>query len=96
VIGSLLQVKDFNKWYQAKIIEKEESRIKIHFHGWNSEFDRFINLSDQSCFRFYNKQDFKAILKSRKSGRCSLEQDTEEEDCSKKLIEITHNMFLNN
>ena len=86
VVGSLLQVKDFNKWYPAKIIDREESRIKIHFHGWNSRFDRFIDISDKSCLRFYNNQDLVEIQNNRKRGRSSLRQASEE-DLSKKSNE---------
>lgn len=40
-----------NKWYEAQIIDISKSSnrlIKVHYKGWNSKFDTWVNLNNKS------------------------------------------------
>src|SRR5690606_17511162 len=34
-------------WYQSKVIESDEKRLKVHFKGWNHKFDEWVERSSQ-------------------------------------------------
>ncbi|XP_013405802.1 PHD finger protein 20 isoform X2 [Lingula anatina] len=48
--GEKLEAKDFlQKWYPAKIVEidQKEEEVLIHFEGWNSRFDEWLEMTSE-------------------------------------------------
>merc|ERR1712154_273100 len=35
---------EYNKWYEAQIIDISGNKIKVHYKGWKSKFDTWIDL----------------------------------------------------
>ena len=42
--GDLLNVEHRGRIYRAKIVDAEESRVKIHYVGWKSRWDEWIEM----------------------------------------------------
>lgn len=34
-------------WYQSKVLEADENRLKVHFKGWNNKFDEWVERDSQ-------------------------------------------------
>eukprot|EP01041_Mallomonas_annulata_P011621 gene11621-24326_t len=54
-----------NKWYQAKILQRTENIIKVHYMSWGSKFDEELNMdtSDILPLNTFTKVIKKAIKK---------------------------------
>lgn len=43
-VGDLLEARDFKgKWYAAEIVEGKGQRYKVHFNGWESKWDEWVD-----------------------------------------------------
>ena len=43
-VGQFIDAKDsYRHWFKAKIIDKTENAIRVHFLGWEGKFDEDIN-----------------------------------------------------
>lgn len=44
VVGSWLDMFDTktNKWYPARIVEEEQSRVHVQFHGWGDRYNQWV------------------------------------------------------
>ena len=40
--GERVRAIDRGKWYEAKVLESERKRLKIHFQGWGSKYDTWV------------------------------------------------------
>ena len=45
----------FGGWYEAKIMEVEESRVKVHFMGWNRKYDEWMPKDSEKMAKLYTK-----------------------------------------
>lgn len=74
-VGDLLEAQDFKgRWYTAEILEGKGERYKIHFNGWDSKWDEWVDASKlrpivktrlnvgQSYEVLWNKRWYPAIL----------------------------------
>ena len=50
-VGSMVEAKDTksktSEWYSSKIVEKKGDMIKIHYSGWNSRHDIWLNRNSE-------------------------------------------------
>jgi uncharacterized Fe-S cluster-containing protein len=46
--------------YEAKVLERSDGKVKVHFIGWNKTFDEWIELGSK---RFAPHKAFTAITK---------------------------------
>lgn len=46
------------KWYEAKVVavDKEKNRFKVHFQGWNSKYDEWVDKYSQRLVAFRTSQ----------------------------------------
>merc|ERR1712154_544604 len=38
---------EYNKWYEAQIIDISGNKIKVHYKGWKSKFDTWVDLENE-------------------------------------------------
>lgn len=32
-----------DRWYPARVVKEEESRVRVQFHGWSDRFNRWVD-----------------------------------------------------
>lgn len=55
-IGQRIEAKDDrNHWIEAYVVDANNEQVKIHYKGYITKFDEWINRNATSCFRPYGR-----------------------------------------
>ena len=59
IVGEWVDVKDtIDQWLEAQVIDIKENKVYIHYNGWGTRWDEWIDMDSERImpFRFYTKQ----------------------------------------
>ena len=59
IIGQWVDVKDtIDQWLEAQVIDVKENKVYIHYNGWGTRWDEWIDMDSDRImpFRFHTKQ----------------------------------------
>jgi hypothetical protein len=59
IVGQWVDVKDtIDQWLEAQVIDIKENKVYIHYNGWGTRWDEWIEMDSDRImpFRYYTKQ----------------------------------------
>jgi len=59
IVGQWVDVKDtIDQWLEAQVIDIKDNRVYIHYNGWGTRWDEWIDMDSDRImpFRYYTKQ----------------------------------------
>ena len=48
-VGDVIDAKDSEgRWFDSRIVEVDRDRVKVHYNGWSSRWDSWVDRKDES------------------------------------------------